>query len=66
LPLAAIGLAAALGGCAYPYGYGYGYGYPSGYGAPYAYNYGYAAPSVGFSFGGWGGHRYWDRDWYRR
>ncbi len=52
--LAALGLAAALGGCvAYP-GYGYGYGYPYGYG--YA-----AAPAVGFSVGGWGG-RGWDHD----
>jgi len=49
--LAALGLAAALGGCvAYPgYGYGYGYGYPYGYGV---------APAVGLSFGGWG-----DGDW---
>ena len=66
LPLAAIALAAALGGCVYPYGYGYGYGYPSGYGGyPYAYNYGYAAPSVGFTFGGWG-HGGWDHGGYWR
>ena len=52
--LAALALAAALGGCvAYPgYGYGYGYGYPYGYGV---------APTVGLSFGGWG-DRGWDHD----
>ncbi len=56
LPLVAIGLAAALGGCVYPYGYGYGYPY----GNPYAYNYGYyAGPSVGVSVGGW---HHWDHD----
>ena len=46
LPIAAIGLAALLGGCvaypAYPaYGYGYGYGYP--------------APYYGGAYVGWGG-----------
>lgn len=62
LPLAAIGLAAALGGCVYPYDYGYGYGYPYGY--PYAYNYGYyAGPSVGIAVGGW--HGWHDGHWYR-
>jgi len=64
LALAAIGLAAALGGCvAYPgypdYGYGYGYGpyyggYPTGY--------------VAIGGDGWGWHdrdRGWrGRDWH--
>lgn len=60
LALAALGLAAALGGCvaypAYPdYGYSYGYGpyygdYPSGY--------------VGFGTG-WGWHDH-DDDWHGR
>lgn len=58
LPLAALGLAAALGGCVYPYGY-YSYGYGYGYGSPYGYGY-YAGPSVGIAVGGWRGGR-----WYR-
>lgn len=48
LPLAAIALAVALGGCVYSdpyYGYGY-YGYPG-----YAYA---APPPVSFDFGYWG------------
>jgi hypothetical protein len=55
LPLAALGLAIALGGCvaypAYPTYPTYGYGY--GYGAPY-----YGGAVVGFG-GGW--H---DRGWH--
>lgn len=51
LAVAAIGIAALLGGCVYPYGY---YGYPYGYGYGYPYGYGYAGPSVAFDFGGWG------------
>jgi hypothetical protein len=48
LPLAAIGLAVALGGCVYTDGY-YGYGY---YGSPgYAY---VPPPAVSFDFGYWG------------
>ena len=65
LALAAVGAAAVLGGCVYPYGYGYGYGYPYGYSYPYAYNYGYVAPSVGFSWGNWG-YRDWDHDRWGR
>jgi hypothetical protein len=66
LPLAAIGLAATLGGCvaypAYPAYPAYGYGY--GYGAPY-----YGGAYVGIGGGGWrGGHDEWhdhDGGWRR-
>jgi hypothetical protein len=47
LPLAALALAALLGGCVYAPYPGYGGGY---YGAPY-----YAGPTVAFG-GGWGWH----------
>ncbi len=53
LPLAALALAALLGGCVYPAYPGYG-GY---YGAPY-----YAGPTVAFG-GGWGWH---DHGWHGR
>lgn len=58
LPLAALALAALLGGCvAYPAGPGYAtYGYGYGYGAPY---YGGAYVGVGSGWhggGGWHGH----------
>jgi hypothetical protein len=57
LPLAAIGIAALVGGCVYPYGYN-GYGY--GYGYPYGYGYAYAPASVNFAYGGGGwGHPDW-------
>ena len=56
LPLAALGLAAALGGCvAYPAYPGYGYGY----GGPYyggGYPAGYVALGGGWHGGGWGEH----------
>lgn len=59
LPLAALGLAAVLGGCiaypAYP-GYGYGYGYAPYYGYPAG---GYVDLGVGGGWhdgGGWGDH----------
>jgi len=57
LPLAALGLAAILGGCvAYP-------AYPA-YSAYPAYGYGYAAPySGGVYYGGWGG--YYGGGWRR-
>ena len=62
LAIAAVGLAAALGGCvAYPGYYGNGYGY--GYAPAYAYNYGYAPAYVGYGWGGWYRH---DHDWDRR
>jgi hypothetical protein len=59
LPLAAIALAALLGGCVYPaypgygyYGGGYGGGYGGYYGAPY-----YSGGVVAFGGGwGWGDH----------
>jgi hypothetical protein len=63
LSVAAVALAAALGGCYYPagyYGYGYGYGSPYGYGYP---GYAYAGPTVAFGVGGWGGGWY-DHGWY--
>jgi hypothetical protein len=53
LPLAALALAALLGGCvAYPAYPGYGY-----YGAPY-----YPGGVVAFG-GGWGGHGWHGRNW---
>ena len=51
LPMAALGLAAALGGCvAYP-------AYPAypAYSAYPAYGYGYGAPYYGGAYVGWGG-----------
>jgi hypothetical protein len=56
LPLAALALAALLGGCVYaPYP-----GYGGGYGVPY-----YAGPTVAFG-GGWGWHDHdWHGDWRR-
>ena len=51
LPIAALAVAALLGGCVYPAYPGYGYGYNGGYyGAPY-----YAGPTVAFGTG-WGWH----------
>jgi hypothetical protein len=51
MPLAALGLAAVLGGCvvypAYPsYGYGYGYGYPEPH-----YHGGYGYYHGGYGYG---------------
>jgi hypothetical protein len=63
LPIAALGLAALLGGCyAYPAYPGYGY-YNNGYygGGP---SYGGGVVAYG---GGWGWHRGWhghDHDWH--
>jgi hypothetical protein len=60
LPIAAIGLAAMLGGCvaypAYPTypAYSYGYGPP----APY-----YGGAYVGYGGGGGWHHRYWRDRW---
>jgi hypothetical protein len=61
--LAVLGAATTLGGCvAYP---GYGYQAPAyGYGYGYSYPY-YATPTIGFNFGGWGGH-YWHGGWHDR
>ncbi len=52
--VAALGLAALLGGCVYPYGY---YGYPYAYGGYPV----YAAPPVvgGVFIGGGYGYRRW-------
>lgn len=59
LALAALGLAAALGGCvAYP-GYPY-YGYDPYYGGYYG---GYPAGYVAIG-GGWGWHDWHGRDWH--
>jgi hypothetical protein len=64
LPLAALALAALLGGCVYPAypaypGYGGYYGGGGYYGAPY-----YAGPTIAFG-GGW--HRHgWHGGWHDR
>jgi hypothetical protein len=57
---AAIGMAALVSGCVYPYGgyYGYGYGYPYGY-----YGYGYPSASVNFAYGDGWGHAGWSNHW---
>ncbi|WP_090864919.1 hypothetical protein [Paraburkholderia diazotrophica] len=64
----AVCAAAALGGCAYPYGGAPAYGYSDGYYDPYgAPAYGYAEPPVQSSlflgFGGYSGRDYDHRHW---
>lgn len=61
LALAALGLAAALGGCvAYPAYPDYGYGYGPYYGG---YPAGYVAVGGGWGWG-WHDHGWHDRDWH--
>lgn len=64
LALAAMGLAATLGGCvAYPAYPDYGYGYGPYYGGYYG---GYPAGYVDVGIGGWGWHDrgFRGRDWH--